>query len=77
MDEIGAQDIFLSTAEAFMEYLVSEFGDSIGLEQLHIGLLEARDVLHARMLAVPWSARPFWLPLWDGLDKEIKQIEGE
>jgi len=77
MEEIGAQNIFLSIAQAFLEYIVSEFGDSSGLEQFHVGLLETRDVLQARMSAVPIERQPVLTAILDIVDKEIKEVERE
>jgi MFS superfamily sulfate permease-like transporter len=75
--EIGAQDLVHSPTEAFLDYVISETGDSSGQELVHMGLLEARDVLKARMPAVPAVRQATLAAIVDILDKEITQIEGE
>ena len=75
--EIGPQDIHQSLAEAVLNHLVSESGDASGQETVHIGLLEARDLLRARMSAVPAERQATLAAILDIVDKEIQQIEGE
>ena len=77
LEEIGPNDICHSTIEAFLEYIASELGDSSGQEIVRIGLLEACDVLQARMSAVPIERKATLAAILDILDKEIKQIERE
>jgi MFS superfamily sulfate permease-like transporter len=75
--EIGPQDLVHSPVQAFLDYVASETGDSSGRELIHVGLLEARDVLRARMSAVPAKRQTTLAAILDIVDKEIKQIEGE
>jgi SulP family sulfate permease len=75
-EEIGAHDIYHSLVEAFLDYLVSEAGDSSGKELTHIALLEARDILQARMSRVPLARQITLAAIMDDLDREIKQIAG-
>jgi hypothetical protein len=75
--EIGPQDLVHSPAEAFLDYVVSETGDSSGRGLIRAGLLEARDVLQARMSAVHAERQATLAAILDNLDKEIQQIEGE
>jgi MFS superfamily sulfate permease-like transporter len=77
LEEIGPNDICHSTIEAFLAYIASELGDSSGQEIVRIGLLEACDVLQARMSAVPIERKATLAAILDILDKEIKQIERE
>ena len=77
MQEIGPDDVVHSPVQAFLDYLVSESGDTSGQELLHIGLLEARDVLQARMSVVPVERQTTLGAILDIVDKEIQQLEGE
>ena len=75
--EIGTQDVYHSTVAAYLDYFVSEADDTTSQEAFHIGLLEARDILQARMSAVPVERQTTLAAILDILDKEIKQIEKE
>jgi len=76
-NEIGERDIYHSTVEAFTDYFVSEAGDSTGQEMLHLGLLESRESLQARMLAVPPERQAILSEVLEIIDKEIEKIESE
>ena len=73
--EIGALDICNSPAQAFLDYLTPDYGDARAQEVLHIGLLEAYDVLQARMAVIPVERQATLAAILDIIDKEIKQIE--
>jgi high affinity sulfate transporter 1 len=75
MQEIGPHDVFNSPAQAFLDYLASELGDSSGQELIHAGLLESHEVLQARMSALPVERQATLAAILDNIDKEIKQIE--
>jgi hypothetical protein len=74
--EIGAKDVFISTVQGFLDYLSCEVDYSSGLEQFHSGLLEARDLIQARMAVVPIERQTTLAAILDILDKEINKIEG-
>jgi high affinity sulfate transporter 1 len=73
--EIGVQDICVSPVQAFLDYLTPDYGDARAQEILHIGLLEANDVLQARMAVIPVERQATLAAILDIIDKEIKQIE--
>ena len=73
--EIGANDLFISTAQVFWDSLASEYSGSSGQELIHIGLLETRDVLQTRISVLPVERRATLSGILDVVDNEIKQIE--
>lgn len=76
VEEINANDVYISDVQALLDFFVYEFSDSRHQEVIHIGLLEARDVLHARIQAVPVEWRATLTAILETIDMEIKQIEG-
>jgi MFS superfamily sulfate permease-like transporter len=75
--EIGAQDLFISTVQVFWDYLASQPGGFNGQALIHSGLLEARDVLQARLSSVSVERKATLDGILDIIDKEIKQTEAE
>jgi MFS superfamily sulfate permease-like transporter len=74
-EEIAAQDICHSIMEAFLNYFVSEAGDSSGQKVALFGLLEMRDLLQARMSVVPAERQTTLAAILELIDKEINLIE--
>jgi MFS superfamily sulfate permease-like transporter len=73
--EIDAEDFVHSPAQAVLDYLASDSADSSGREALRVGLLAARDVLQARMSAVPAERQAALADLLAAIDKEIERAE--
>ena len=59
-----------------MDYFVSESREDNSLALLRVQLLETREVLQARISAVPSERQPTIAAVLDAIDKEVKQIEG-
>jgi MFS superfamily sulfate permease-like transporter len=73
--EIGMHDIYDSLVQAYLDYLAPDYGDARSQETLHIGVLEAYDVLQARWAVIPPERQAALAALLDIIDKEIKQVE--
>ena len=73
--EIDAEDFVHSPAQAVLDYLASDSADSSGREALRVGLLAARDVLQARMSAVPAERQAALAEILAAIDREIERAE--
>jgi MFS superfamily sulfate permease-like transporter len=75
MEEIGPEDIFSDSAEAVLEYLVSQYDDSTVRELVRNGLLTVRSLVQARLATAPAERQAALVALAQRLDQEIKRIE--